>query len=208
MNKLGIRNQIKGLLARNDTTDSIIDNFIDMAVAKIQRTLRVPAMEKMLITTAAAEEPQILVLPNDFLRLKHLYLSNASRNWPIEYKDVTSFMQMPDAPGNTPKYYTRVQGTLLLKPAPAAGTQITMVYYGEIPDLVADTDSSWLSDIAPDLLIYTALAFAADYYIDDRKEAFSSVAEQAFRELLDQAYEIEMAQEGLVVSTSYAGPEY
>lgn len=208
MNKLGIRNQIKGLLARNDTTDPIIDNFIEMAVAKIQRTLRVPPMEKSDITVVAEESPGTIILPNDFLRLKHLFTVNLPRNYSIEYVDPATFMQTQDAPGNTPKIYTRIQGSLLLKPTPPVDLQLQLIYYGEIPDLVEDTDTNFLTEIAPDLLIYMALTYAADYYIDDRKDLFAQTADTAFQQLMDQSYETEMSQEGLMVSTSFNTPEY
>lgn len=208
MNKLGIRTSVKNLLARNDATDSIVDGFIEMAMARIQRTLRVPPMEKMEIITVVEDSPNTIVLPADFLRMKHLYTTSLSINNSIEYKDVSSFMQIPDAPGGVPRIYTRVQGSLLLKNTPPVGLKIAMVYYGEIPDLVADTDTNFLTEIAPDLLIYTALSFASDYYIDDRKEQFEQVAESAFQQLMDQSYETEMAQEGLAVSPSFNSPEY
>lgn len=208
MNKLGIRNQIKALIARNDTTTEVLDTFIDQAVAKIQRTLRVPAMEKSYITTITQDASNVIVIPNDFLRLKHLFTINLQRNYSIEYVDPARFVQTQDAPGNTPKIYTRIQGSLLLKPTPPVGTQVQMIYYSEIPDFTSDSDTTWLSELAPDLLVYTALSFAADYYIDDRKEQFASMAESAFQQLQDQAYEIEMSQEGLAVSTSFNGPEY
>lgn len=204
MNKLGIRNQIKALIARNDTTDAIIDSFIDQAIARIQRTLRVPPMEKMLVTTTTTTNPEIIVLPNDFLKLKHLYISNA----PIEYVDVGTFLKTQDAPGNTPRIYTRIQGSYLLKPTPPAGLTINMVYYGEIPDLVNDTDTNFISEIAPDLLIYGALSFAADYYIDDRRAAFEEVAQRAYGELEAQTIDLEFSQEGLVVANSFNSPEY
>lgn len=204
MNKLGIRNQIKALIARNDTTDEIIDTFIDQAIARIQRTLRVPPMEKMQITTTTNTDPQIVVLPNDFLKLKHLYISNA----PIEYADVGTFLKTQDAPGNTPKIYTRIQGSYLLKPTPPAGLVINMVYYGEIPDLVNDTDTNFVTEIAPDLLVYTALSFAADYYIDDRRDNFEEIAQRAYGELMDQSTDMEFSQEGLSVNNSFNSPEY
>lgn len=204
MNKLGIRNQIKALIARNDTTDAIIDSFIDQAIARIQRTLRVPPMEKMQITTTTTTDPQIIVLPSDFLKLKHLYISNAA----IEYVDVGTFLKTQDAPGNTPRIYTRIQGSYLLKPTPAPGLTINMVYYGEIPDLVNDTDTNFITEIAPDLLIYAALSFAADYYIDDRKAAFEEVAQRAYGELEAQSTDMEFSQEGLSVNNSFNSPEY
>lgn len=204
MNKLGIRNSIRSLLARNDTTDEVLDSFIDQAVARIQRTLRVPSMEKAYITVTNGDNPGTIILPSDFLRLKHLFIWNA----PIEYVDVSTFMRTPDAPGNTPKIYTRVQGSLLIKPTPPVNTSITLIYYGEIPDFTGDTDSNFLSELAPDLLIYTALSFASDFYIDDRKDQFEAVAQRAFQELIDQALEVEMIQEGLTVSTSFNAPEF
>lgn len=204
MNKLGIRNQIKALLARNDVTDAIVDTFIDQAIARIQRTLRVPPMEKMQITTTTSSNPEIIVLPSDFLKLKHLYISNA----PIEYVDVGTFLKTQDALGNTPRIYTRIQGSYLLKPTPPAGVTINMVYYGEIPDLTTDTSTNFVTELAPDLLVYGALSFAADYYIDDRKAAFEEVAQRAYGELDAQATDMEFSQEGLSVNNAFNSPEY
>jgi hypothetical protein len=208
MDKQGIRNQIKGLLARNDTTNSIIDGFIDQSIARIQRSLRVPPMEKSDITTVTEENAGAIILPNDFMRLKHLFTLNLPRNYSIQYVDPSTFMQTQDAPGNTPKIYTRIQGSLLIKPTPPVGTQLQLVYYGEIPDLIDDADTNFITELAPDLLIYTALSFASDYYIDDRKDQFEAVAQRAYEELKAQGDETELMQEGLVISTSFNAPEY
>lgn len=204
MNKKGIRDQVKALLNRNDITDPIADTFIDQAVARIQRTLRIPPMEKMIVYTAQTVEPDLLVLPNDFLELKHIYIDDKT----LQFKDLNSFLRYPDYGGSKPMFYTRIQGGLKVKPAPAVGSTITMVYYGEIPDLVNDTDENFLTAIAPDLLVYGALTFASDYYIDDRKEQFENVATRIFDELVTQAAEMEMNQEGLAIAPTYNYPEY
>lgn len=204
MNKLGIRQQLSGLLNRNDATDAQLNVFIDQAVARIQRTLRVPSMEKVEIYTVGSTNQGVLSLPNDFLQLKHLYTSTGT----VNFVDLGSFVKTADAPGNTPTIYTRVQGSFLLKPTPPQDSQITMIYYGEIPDLVEDTDSNFLTEIASDLLIYGALTFAADFFIDDRKEYFEQVAVRIFNEVQEQANSMEFAQEGMAVSNSYNNPEY
>lgn len=204
MNKLGIRNQVKALLNRNDITDPIADTFIDQAVARIQRTLRIPPMEKTIVYTATETSPELLVLPNDFLQLKHIYIEDKT----LQYKDLNAFLRYPDYGGSKPMFYTRIQGGLKVKPAPAEGSTITMIYYGEIPDLVNDTDENFLTAIAPDLLVYGALTFAADYYIDDRKDAFEAVGARIFNELVEQATEMEMNQEGLSIGNTYDYPEY
>lgn len=204
MNKLGIRQQISGLLNRNDATDAQLNVFIDQAIARIQRTLRVPPMERVQIYTVETETNGSLSLPNDFLQLKHLYTSTGT----INYTDLGNFIKTVDVPGNVPTIYTRVQGSLLVKPSPPEDFQITLVYYGEIPDLVNDTDTNFVTEIAPDLLVYGALTFAADFFIDERREAFEQVAVRIFREIQDQADAMEFAQEGMTISTAFNNPEY
>lgn len=204
MNKLGIRNQIKGLLNRNDCTDAQADIFIEQAVARIQRNLRVPSMEKTVIYTAQQSGAELLALPNDFLQLKHLYHSKGV----IRYVDINEFQSTVDAPGYTPQIYTRVQGSLLVKPTPPEDFQITMVYYGEIPDLVNDTDENFLTVIAPDLLVYGALTFAGDFFVDDRRDSWEAVATRVYEELNAQAIEMEFAQQSMAVAPSAHYPEY
>lgn len=204
MNKAAIREQIKALLNRNDATDAQVDTFIEQAVARIQRTLRVPSMEKVEIYSTTEDLPNTLSLPNDFLQLKHLYRSDGV----IEYVDLGRFLKTVDAPGNKPLYYTRVQGSYLIKPTPPQDYEITMIYYGEIPDLANDTDSNFVTEIAPDLLVYGALTFAADYFVDDRKAAFEEIAVRIFNEIQDQANTMEFAQDGMAVNNAFYAPEY
>lgn len=204
MNKLGIRQQLSGLLNRNDATDTQLNTFIDQAVARIQRTLRVPSMEKVQIYTIETETAGSLSVPNDFLALKHLYTENGT----IDYVDLGTFLKTVDAPGNVPKIYTRVQGSLLIKPTPPEDYTVTMIYYGEIPDLVNDTDTNFVTEIASDLLVYAALVFATDFFFDDRRDKFEQIAVSIFNEVQDQANAMEWAQEGMTVSNSYNSPEY
>jgi len=187
----------------------LLDVFIDQAVARIQRTLRIPPMEKMEVYSASEQSPDTLFLPNDFLELKHLYISSSTQSsYTLQYKDLDSFLRYPDAPGSSPMFYTRIQGTLKIKPTPTEGAQTIMVYYGEIPDLVEDTDESWLSILAPDLLVYTALSYAADYYVDERKASFEENFARIYGELVEQATAIEMNQSGLAIAPAYNYPEY
>jgi hypothetical protein len=193
MNKAGIRSQVSALLNRNDATDALLDVFIDQAVARIQRTLRLPIMEKSEIYTVTDISPDTLVLPTDFLSLKYL-LTNSGN---LEYVDIGTFLATPDAVGNNPYMYTRLQGAFKVKNTPADGTQIVMIYYCEIPDLVEDTDTSWLSEVAPDLLTYGALSYAADYFIDERKPNFEERFGQIYAELEEQARMVEWDQSAM-----------
>lgn len=203
MNKAGIRNQVLALLNRNDATNTIVDTFIDQAVARIQRTLRIPPMEKVLVTTTVADLPDTITLPVDYLGMKHLYVADRV----LEFNDVGTFISQPTTTGK-PSVYTRIQGALKVKPIPGAGTEITMIYYGEIPDLVNDTDENFLTVIAPDLLIYGALTFASDYYVDDRKQIFEDRFGAIYNEVEEQARMTEMDQSSMRIQPAYYEPNY
>lgn len=203
MNKADIRNQVAALLNRNDATNALLDVFIDQAVSRIQRTLRIPSMEKVLVTTTSADLPDTITLPVDYLNMKHLYCLDRV----LEFVDVGTFMTKPNNIGK-PYIYTRIQGGLKIKPVPPGGTDVTMIYYGEIPDLVNDTDENFLTAIAPDLLTYGALTFAADYYVDDRKPAFEERFGAIYNEVEEQARLLEMDQSSLRIQPAYEEPGY
>ena len=46
MNKGNLRSHFKAVLNRSDITDALADTFIDQGIARIQRSLRIPSMEK------------------------------------------------------------------------------------------------------------------------------------------------------------------
>jgi hypothetical protein len=200
MNKAEIRTQVQALLTRNDVTNDLLDTFIDQAVSRIQRTLRIPAMEKAVTYTVTDITPETLLIPNDFLSIKHLYIDG----YLLEYLDVGRFIQMSyGATTGTPRFYTRLQGQFQITPTPVKDSTVTLVYYGEIPDLVTDTDMNFLTEIAPDLLIYGALTFAAVYYIDERKPGFEAEFTRIYGEVEEQARIAEMEQSAMRIAPAY-----
>lgn len=206
MNKAGIRTQLLGLLNRNDCTNAQADIFIEQALARIQRTLRVPAMEAQEVITTNDTNGDTIVLPADYLNMKYIYTPKEDgTSLMLEYKDVATFLAIPSSVG-VPAYYTRIRGELKMKPYPQVGSTINMIYYNEIPDLVNDTDENFLTIIAPDLLVYGALTFAADYFVDDRKQVFEERFAAVYSEVDEQARLVEMDQSSIAISPAYAYP--
>lgn len=201
MNKAGIRSQVLALLNRNDCTNEIADSFIDMAQSRIQRTLRIAPMERQEIYTTNDVAADMLTLPQDFLSMKYLWSGDRM----IEYKDLATFLNIPTSSG-PPQYYTRIRGGLQIKPVPPVGTVVNMIYYGEFDDLTTDTSDSALTNIAPDLLIYGALTFLADYFVDDRKQAFEDRYNAIYSEIEEQSRSVEWDQATLNVAPAYAYP--
>lgn len=203
MNKGQIRSQFLALLNRNDCSNELADTFLEQGLARIQRTLRVPAMEKTETYSANTLIANTLVLPEDFMSIKHLYSGDVL----LEFVDLNRYLQHPNHVG-APTIYTRIQGELKIKPTPPEGTEIFMVYYGEIPDLLTETSTNFVTLIAPELLVYGALTYAADYFIDERKPLFEETFSRVFSELVEQAFLTEFEQSTMRIASPFNGIDY
>jgi hypothetical protein len=179
----------------------LANDFIHMAQTRLERTLRVPGMEKMSLTTG--QDPTVptdaIVIPSDFLSLKYLYSGSVL----MVNKDLGHFLGIPMAPAQESRYYSRVGASYLIKPTLPEGRTITMVYYASQPQLLVDTDENFFSTVAADLLIYGALGYAGDYYVDDRVPAFENRFTQLYNDLDEQGRMTDMEQSAQAMSPAY-----
>lgn len=186
MNLGSIRTHFKALLNRSDVTDALADTFIDQGITRIQRSLRVPSMEKKH-TYNFSSEVSYIALPNDFLEAIDIYYDHTA------LKRVPMAEMAARKDGNetgTPSYFAREQGTLLLYPHPTSGS-LTLNYYASFTEMVNDSDENVLAMIASDLITYAALTYAADYFLDERSSVFSQKFLEFFTELQEQANDAE-----------------
>ena len=188
MNKGDIRSHFKALLNRSDCSDTLADTFVDQSIARIQRTLRVPSMEKQQSYTIT-DKTAFLFLPNDFLEIIDLYYDNTSLtrvplNQIMDYRDAGEF--------GTPKFFAREGGSLIIYPYPTSGS-VKLNYYGQFAAMTADSDENNLAASSADMIIYGALSFAADYYLDERGSVFEQRFVQFLTEVQEQANDAEMS---------------
>ena len=186
MNLGSIRTHFKALLNRSDVTDALADTFIDQGITRIQRSLRVPSMEKKH-TYNFSSEVSYVALPSDFLEAIDVYYDHTA----LKRVPMTEMAARKD--GNetgTPSYFAREQGTLLLYPHPTSGS-LTLNYYASFTEMVNDSDENVLAMIASDLITYAALTYAADYFLDERSMVFSQKYLEFLTELQEQANDAE-----------------
>jgi len=186
MNLGSIRTHFKALLNRSDVTDALADTFIDQGITRIQRSLRVPSMEKKH-TYNFSSEVSYVALPSDFLEAIDVYYDHTA----LKRVPMTEMAARKD--GNetgTPSYFAREQGTLLLYPHPTSGS-LTLNYYASFTEMVNDSDENVLAMIASDLITYAALTYAADYFLDERSSVFSQKFLEFMAELQEQANDAE-----------------
>jgi hypothetical protein len=184
MNKGQLRAHFLALLNRSDCTDTLADTFIDLALGRIYRTLRIPAMEKQQsYAFSSAAGVTSIVLPSDFLEAIALYYGGQGL---VRLPLHTMVASQATGTVGIPQYFTRQQGTFLLHPKPASGTLI-LDYYGELDALVADTDTNELTILASDAITYMALGYAGDYFLDERGQLFEAKASGFLAEIQEQA---------------------
>lgn len=187
MNYGDLKSHFNDLLNRSDITSTLTTRFIDQGIARIQRQLRTPLNEKLKNYTITASTSQV-TLPTDFLEIISLYkdeyeLQRITMN---KYRELAT-----NAYTGKPQYFVREQENLKLFPQPSDGT-LTLYYYGEFDAMSADSDENKLAQVAPDLILYAALTYAADYYLDQRAEIFEQKYIQFLTEIQEQANDQEL----------------
>jgi len=184
MNKGEVRTHFKSLLNRSDCTDALADTFIEQGQIRVQRMLRIPSQEKQRTysiesTTGIAA----LFLPNDLLEMLTVYYDGRALTGVPLHEMVE--MQKTGQTG-APRHFCRQRNQILLHPQPTSG-DVVMDYFSDFAELTDDSSTNGLTLAGADLLIYTALSYAADYFLDERGPLFETRAAQFLTEIQSQA---------------------
>jgi hypothetical protein len=199
MNKGQLRTHFKALLNRSDCGDALADTFIDQSIGRIQRTIRIPSMERQQAYSISGLTPQeSIVLPSDFLEIIDIYYDNRSLSR-LPIRSILEIKQGQEV--GAPRFFAREQGSLLLYPRPLSGV-VYINYYGQFEDLTVDTSTNDITSIAADAVTYGALAYASDYFLDERGGLFEQKFGTFLSEIQGQANDAETS--GTVQSISPA----
>ena len=186
MNYGDLKTHFNNLLNRSDITTALTTTFIDQGMARVQRQLRTP-MQEALTTYNLSSQTEYVSLPNDFIEIVSIYYLNTelTRVPMSKYRSLNA----NNYSGNA-THFTRQQEKIYLFPQPSSGS-LYLYYYNEFTSMSADSDENNLAKVAPDLLIYAGLTYAADYYLDTRSNAFETKFNQFLLEVQEQANDAE-----------------
>jgi len=177
MNYGQLKTHFDALLNRSDITTALTEQFLSDGIARIQRSLRTPMQEKVLTVAISALTPSI-TFPADFLETISLYYDE----YELQRISMKRFRELNQSNfTGKPMYYTRQGPNLLLYPQPVTGS-LVLYYYAEMPALVNAADETPMTRVAANLIIYSALTFASDYYLDERGELFEAKYNQFLAE--------------------------
>lgn len=202
MNYGQVKAQFQAVLNRRDITPTLTDAFIQNAIQRAQRSLRVPAMEKSVVVDFLKED-EAIDLPNDLLQLINVVWDQGVpyEATKMQRVDLGNVLNLRNQVG-TPYAYARQDGALIIGPKPFSDGNIRMDYYADFSNLSADSDTNWLTQIAPDLIVYGALSFASDYFLDNRRDQFEERYNNAMAELTNQM-QLDELSAGAAIAPAY-----
>ena len=144
-------------LHRSDLTSQIPD-FISLAEAKLNRMLRIRAMENITTGTVA----QSVSLPTGFVEMIALTVTTGGTTYPLTYIPPTQIT----SDTSTSYRYSLVGDKIYFVPV-GSGESYTLTYYKKFDAL--SSGANWLITNAPDVYLYSALMEAAPYLGNDSK---------------------------------------
>jgi hypothetical protein len=188
-----LRTKFLSRIKRRDCTDALADGFIADSIKRIQRVIRIPGGEKSVsieLTDETYFDEGNLAIPSDFIKLKHMWYNGDTElvRKPLSLVRAMAVAGDADTTPNTgtSRYFARQGSGWVFAPYPEEDATIRVDYWAEFEDADEDTDETLLIDIAEDLIIYGALSYACDHWIDKRGPAFEARFTQILSDLQEQ----------------------
>lgn len=171
----GLIIEAKAELNRDDISEDEVKSAIQRFEARINRILRVPAME----TVAGIDIVDgVGSLPSDWLMLRGLY--DADKNLIPAVDPLAMF----EARTGERKVHSIVGGQLRV--GPTSTEAVTAIYYAKIPALTVNQQTNWLLDAHADIYFYgVLLALESRIGNDDRLGMWKGALDEALTELID-----------------------
>ena len=176
-----LKTSIGDWLNRADLT-SVIPDFISLAEAQVERTLRT---RQMIVRANASFDAQYGAVPADFLETKSLKLTSTNPETPLQFLSIDALdneMTKYTASGK-PKFFGVVGGQFRIVPTPDSNYTTELTYYAKLTKLSSSVASNWLLASSPDIYLYGALLQAAPYLQDDaRIQTWATLYERALND--------------------------
>ena len=177
-----LKTSIGDWLNRSDLT-SVIPDFISLAEAQIERTLRA---RQMIVRANASFDAQYGAVPSDFLETKSLKLTSTNPQTPLEFLSIDALDQKAAeyTASGKPRFFGIVGGQLRIVPTPDATYTTELTYYAKLAKLSSSNTTNWLLTSSPDIYLYGSLLQAAPYLQDDaRIQTWATLYERALNDL-------------------------
>lgn len=173
MNYTLLKASISDWIARTDLTSAVIDDLIDLAEARINRRLRIRAMESVYFR--ALDSDSAAPVPSAYKQWKNAFLykgTGTDDTFPSLANEVVSPLRFTQVSGAAQDFYeSRADGLWLARIGtkfyvsgkPSGTYSLGGIIYVGFTALSSSAETNWLTDNAPDLLLAASLSEAAAY---------------------------------------------
>lgn len=150
-----------------DDLDSVIPNFISLAEAQFNRSIR---HRKMVTRSDATLDTPYFAVPSDWLQTIRFQL-NTNPVTPLLFVTPEQALEesMVYSAGQQPLFYTTIGQQFQVVPTPDTSYDAELLYYAKIPALSDSATTNWLLTESPDLYLYGALIQTAPYLKEDER---------------------------------------
>ena len=176
-----LKTSIGDWLNRADLT-AVIPDFISLAEAQVERTLRT---RQMIVRANASFDAEYGAVPSDFLETKSLKLTSTNPQTPLEFLSIDALdNKAAEYTGSgKPRFFGVVGGQFRIVPTPDATYTTELTYYAKLAKLSNANTTNWLLTANPDIYLYGSLLQAAPYLQDDaRIQTWATLYERALND--------------------------
>jgi hypothetical protein len=167
-NRKGIADSIKNWSARKNLDDALINDFIELALSKANRALRIPPLENF--TFMNPDTNGLFTLPSNFIEVKELSYEREGKVVTLERKAIHEVEEQLHV-SSLPCFFARLSNTIQVAPyGQGEPTQLRLYYYYALPPLSSDSSENWFTLYAPEILLYGGLAELSSYTRDPESE--------------------------------------
>ena len=177
-----LKTSIGDWLNRSDLT-AVIPDFISLAEAQIERTLRT---RQMLTRTTLSIDAEFESTPTDFLEVKAFKLTSTNPDTPLSFMTMDALDQESTkfTASGRPKFFGVVGSEFRFVPTPDSTYTAEIVYFANLNKLSGSVATNFLLTSSPDIYLYGSLLQAAPYLQDDaRIQTWATLYERALNDL-------------------------
>jgi len=157
---------------RADLSDSLVNDFINIACQRVNKELLVPPLE--VSTTLTFSSEGVLTLPSSYLSSKTLTVTSNSRVYKLERKEAGFVEEYASCSTGVPKYFARKGNTLIVAPTPSGVTEAVLDYYQEVASVSGDSDTNvLLTEGKINMAVLYAALKELHVYVSDEEAAAS-----------------------------------
>lgn len=171
-NLKGIRERVREWSQRRNISDSTIDGFIEIALSRACRLLRIPPLEAF--SSAIPDANGLMILPNNFQEVIELKTTWNNEIVILDRKDISEVeyrqgqsLVSSASPYIGPRVFGRKDNYLKVAPWNGQDASVDLYYYRIDFPLTDDTSTNWFTKYAAELLIYGALVELSNYTRDN-----------------------------------------